>query len=642
MKALLHIFSFAWLLLSVLYTGAQPAKEIDSLKTVLREWEPQDSAYYHNLVHISTQFLFLHNLDSAAYYVGQAWKGLSQNEFPFLRAYALNRMGIIAGEKGDFPKSIEHFEDALSIGERLKNQELAKKIYSDFGRTYLNMEAWDKALALFFKALELAEEQEDLEGKHIYLHNISVAYSFLEQPKRALEFKRKSLDLPGYKLPPIRSIPVYMGLSSVFKELGQHDSSAIYAEKALHVAREIQHVPFQIRIYSALATNATDQESYSQALAYLNAQEELLNPKDLSMLNIHYNDKAYALFGLKRFEEAFNFAEKGLATAKELGQHGYLNNAYLQLYTFHKESNNTSEALKFRELLRTVEDSLALNEKQQELEKLEIQYASRQKEKELRRLKEATEKQEKLLKNQRLGLIISGVVLLLLGAATFIFFRNRMLKEKLQRSLTEQRLLRAQMNPYFLFHSLSMLQQFIVKGGDKALSLKYLSQFAQLMRKILESSRTEFIPLEEEIETLENYIVLQQLRHNFSFDYQIDIDQAIDKESWGIPSMLLQPVVENAIENRLVSQESCGKLSLDFFRSNGHLEITIEDNGNQKKQAHTQPGSTSQATATQLVQDRLKLLNKSLAQKVLMEIQELTGEHAGTRVTFRLPVMELA
>jgi sensor histidine kinase YesM len=120
------------------------------------------------------------------------------------------------------------------------------------------------------------------------------------------------------------------------------------------------------------------------------------------------------------------------------------------------------------------------------------------------------------------------------------------------------------MDPHFIFNALGNIQGMILRK-DTDLAVLYLGKFAQLSRRVLEQSRMETITLEEEIQTLENYIELQQLRLNQSFDYQIHCDQSIDRQI-SVPPLLIQPFVENAVEHGLkplpLSQK--GLLTISF------------------------------------------------------------------------------
>ena len=632
---------FTPLLCLSFWAMGQPHVEIDSMKAQLEGMETVDSVYLQTQMRIGTQFLFLHLPDSAAHYVESAWEKIPADKFPTLRSYALNRKGIIAGEKRRFSESIDYFRQAIAIAKVLESQKLLQHNYSDLARTYLQMEQWGKALEYNFQSLELAEELQDLEGQSLILHNISVAYAYSERHEQSLAYKRKSRSLPGLSLPPLRNISSCMGLSATFRQLDQMDSAAFYAELALSLAKEMGHEPFQMRIYSSLAANALDRELFSQAMAYLAEEEKLIPPSDSSMRFDYLNDKAYALYGLKRFEEALSTAKQAQGLAEALGQLVYLNNSYLQLYTLYKKQGNYGEALHFREKLRTIEDSISLLSQKQSFERLELSYETRKKERELSHLAAERHQKADQLQQRSWTFWILGATILLSVLGMSLFYRNQILRKKHQRSLLEQRLLRAQMNPYFFFHALSTLQQFILKGGNKKESLSYLSRFAQLMRNILESSQSEYIPLEEELETLENYLKLQQLRHDFAFEYEIEIDQNVDQENWGIPSMLLQPVVEQAIEGRLASAPGLGKISLGLHRNNGHLQITIADNG---KREQGQEEEQSPASGTQLVRQRIHLLNKGASKPLHMHTQALSspqGRFIGTQVVFDLPVISL-
>lgn len=625
------------------FLWAQPQQEIDSLKQVLQRQVPGDSAFLINQLHLATQFFFLHQFDSAEVYIDSAWSQLPPDQYPELTIYALNRKGILAAELGDIPSSIQHLKEGLRLSEAYEIKKGIKNQYLALGRTYMFLEEWGIASDYYFKGLELAEELGDLEDQYIALHNLSIPFSHSGRSDQSLQYKRKSLQIPGYRPPPVRMIATYMGMADDFKDLAVYDSASIYAEKALDLAKALKHIPFQVRIYSALTNNTIQQELFSQALDYSNTQAALLNPRDSAMLGSHLVNRAYALFGLDRYQQALQVAERACGIAEKSGHLLLLNNVYFQLYTFYRDLNQHQQALLYREKLRTIEDQINFDAKGKELNRLEIVYETQQKEKELAILEQEAARQEMALRNRSLGIWVIGGISLLGIIGAFLYLRNRMLHSQLQRSLTEQRLLRAQMNPYFFFHALSTLERSILKGEDKTTSLHYLSRFAKLMRNILEGSRTEFIPLEEEIENLENYLELQRLRHDFSFAYEIEIDHSVDRENWGIPSMLLQPVVEQAIEGRLLPYKELGKLSLDFQQKEGTLEVTIEDNGGREAtgQIHRLSGKDNLPSGTHLVTQRLALLNTQQFKQAGMEVRGLTnaqGVAVGTRVVVQLPV----
>jgi sensor histidine kinase YesM len=143
----------------------------------------------------------------------------------------------------------------------------------------------------------------------------------------------------------------------------------------------------------------------------------------------------------------------------------------------------------------------------------------------------------------------------------------------------QQRLLRSQMNPHFLFNSLASIQNFIIKEKP-SLASDYLGRFSKLMRQILNSTAVEYVPLEEEISSIENYLALQKVRYRDMFDYTLEVDEEIDTETTRIPPMLAQPFIENAIEHGILHKGSKGNIGVRFNLENDQVRVfEVEDDG---------------------------------------------------------------
>jgi hypothetical protein len=138
----------------------------------------------------------------------------------------------------------------------------------------------------------------------------------------------------------------------------------------------------------------------------------------------------------------------------------------------------------------------------------------------------------------------------------------------------------AQLNPHFIFNTLSNIIYYIKKNKNQE-AHKYLNTFSKLLRSYIKSSRNKWLPLNEEIENIENYIILQQSRFENKFDYTIAIDTDLDTENIQLPSLLLQPLVENAIHHGLQQKDEKGMLTLSFKKGNNEntIVIVIEDDG---------------------------------------------------------------
>src|SRR6185295_7264690 len=144
--------------------------------------------------------------------------------------------------------------------------------------------------------------------------------------------------------------------------------------------------------------------------------------------------------------------------------------------------------------------------------------------------------------------------------------------------------LRSQMNPHFIFNSLNSIQHFITTK-EKEEALNYLSKFSKLIRQILENSRENTVSIANELQLLQLYVQLEQLRFSNKFTYHLHTDEELDIENTEIPPLLIQPYVENAILHGLVSKNGNGELNLSFEKKNGALICKVEDNGIGRKQS---------------------------------------------------------
>jgi len=243
--------------------------------------------------------------------------------------------------------------------------------------------------------------------------------------------------------------------------------------------------------------------------------------------------------------------------------------------------------------------------------------------------------------------------LLLFGLAatgTYIVFKWRVgnirkeekIKTDLNRKMAEleMKALRAQMNPHFVFNSLSSIQESIVTGKTDAAS-KYLSKFSKLIRLILENSGKQFISLKTEIDSLTLYLELESFRFE-NFTYTFSIDPQIDANFTMIPSMVIQPFIENALKHGLSKKKNDKHLKIDIRMEHGRLAAIVEDNGVGRAiaaQVKTLERKDHHSMGIKITEERLQLLgeqNGAAAQ--ITDLFDREGNAAGTLVKIILPV----
>jgi PAS domain-containing protein len=198
--------------------------------------------------------------------------------------------------------------------------------------------------------------------------------------------------------------------------------------------------------------------------------------------------------------------------------------------------------------------------------------------------------------------------------------------------------LRSIMNPHFIFNALNSIQ-FYIANNERVNAINYLSTFSKLIRMVLTHSVSDQIRLSEKIEMLKNYIELEKLRFEGKFEYFFEIDQNVNAEEIRIPTLLMQPYVENAIIHGLQNKAGKGKLVIRITECDEHLVFEVEDNGigreaTAKLNAQKQPAHKS--VGTKLTEERLKLINDQSGVAVSFTDLWNGSEPAGTRVTIKI------
>ena len=221
---------------------------------------------------------------------------------------------------------------------------------------------------------------------------------------------------------------------------------------------------------------------------------------------------------------------------------------------------------------------------------------------------------------------------------------------RLQATSLQLKALRAQMNPHFMYNALNSIQNYITSKEVKD-AAKYLAKFAKLMRQSLDYSDLEIISLEKEKEFLEDYLYInQKLRFRDRLQYKITVTEEIEEDIIGVPTMIVQPYVENAIEHGLRTKEG-GLVSINFkLKDDYSILCTVEDNGigrakakeiKEKEKAYL----NHQSKGTSITEDRLRLLHNSrLIEDVFVITTDLTdskGKPKGTRVEIIIPIKEI-
>lgn len=353
--------------------------------------------------------------------------------------------------------------------------------------------------------------------------------------------------------------------------------------------------------------------------------------KDKVAISKSLDAKGETSAAIKEAEEAAHIADT-INNPKEQA------NAFRSLASLYEKNGQTNQALSaYKKYTEAMDENEKLNETRL-TEKSEL----------IRKQKDIEEFTKDVYIGQtieqatvfRQQLIIYGLlaIILIIGVTSFFIFKNAQ-ASKLANRLLALKSLRSQMNPHFIFNALNSVNQFISQQDERTAN-RFLSEFALLMRLVLDNSQEDFIPLQKEQEILSLYLKLEHYRFRDKFDYEIKIDDTINAEMIQVPPMLIQPYIENAVWHGLRYKDQKGTLQLHFYKQNGDLVAEITDDGIGRKRSaelKTENQKKHNSTGLKNIEERLAIINKVYKLNYRVHIEDRQDAN-GTRVSLYLPI----
>lgn len=522
-------------------------------------------------------------------------------------AKAYGSIGIVFSEQSNYAQALKFYLKSVKIYEQLKDDVRCSKLYNNIGIVYKSQKSDFKALQYFTKAQKL---QSKLNDPNIGITLTNIANSYLNQKnlEKAFEYYNKA------KL----SIDKYQDL----RALGEwYNNMGLYFKATNNSSKAIENWNLAILCFDKI------EDKFGVADTYIYLGQLYLQENQL--------------------ENALQSANKSLQLAKQIGVLEQTVISEKLLSDIYSKLGKSDEALQHYKLYSKSNDSLIseVSIRKSVEEEMNFEFEKR----EVLQKKEL-EKKELLLQEQskrnNLQLLFAVLFALLLSGIIFLVYNRRQLKKTLtlQKELAEyeQKALHLQMNPHFVFNCLGSISSFIVQNGTDS-AIKYLSKFSKLMRLTLEYSKEALIPIDKEIESLQNYLELEQLRFNQKFNFTINKSNDIE-DDMAIPPLLLQPFVENSIIHGLIPKAEKGLITINFSIDKENLLCTIEDNGigfDKSKEIKETLVSVHKSMALDITKKRLEMMEASTSKKANVAIEELKnkdGAILGTKVVLNLPI----
>jgi tetratricopeptide (TPR) repeat protein len=631
----------------------------------LAKYNPGDSALYYNnkaytifdqindnrgralsCYSLAYVYSFKGDLDEAEKYssLSLQYFTLAQEKRGMINA--CSALSYLAKQQKDFSKAQTYIQKAIEIARSTHDTLPLADVTNSLGNIYKDMALFKQAIDEYFEALNLWEHLGDSNGISIAYGSIGLMYYYQKEWDMALEFSFKKIPLANAAGDLWEVSKTYNTIAQIYNSKTKYDSALLYLYKGLQLNKEMNYPSGIAAAYHNIASSYLLTNNLDSAFYYINLAVTLAKQIDDPEIVNYYITLGNVYKSMGNYPEALTNTLKAYNMGKKLQLPMVINNSSAQLSDIYSHLNRNDLAYKYLKEHFELSDSISNDEILKRVTRLELQYDfdKKQKEAEYARMEEQI-LQENRIKQQKLYVKGLLVLFILFAIISLLYIRHNRLRAMYSRIDLEQRLLRAQMNPHFLFNSLCAVQDFILANKPQKANT-FLTKIAKLMRNILENSREEYIPLEKEIETIRLYLDLQQLRFETEFDYNIVIDDAIDPENISIPPMLTQPCVENSIEHGLLHSKRKGLLSIEYNLMNGLMMLEVTDNGIGRKKAAslTSDKRKKQSLSTLLTTQRLEHFRKKLREKnINYEIFDLyENEKAlGTKVIMKLPYKKI-
>ncbi len=559
---------------------------------------------------------------------------------------SLNVLSYLARQQRDLDKARVHIEKAIATAREVKDTLPLANALNDLGNLYKEMALNSQAIDKYFEALRLWELKNDLAGISIAYGSIGLAYFYQKDFDKALEYTKKHFTLSEKRGDLWEMSKMCNNIAQIFTSINLHDSAMVYHRMSLRLNREMSIPSGEANACYVIASTFLNLRQTDSAFWYIRKAFEISSSHELIIPPEYYVTIGKIQLMKGNYRLAADNCLKAYSLAKEKEVPLIVSSASLLLSEIYARSDRENLAYKYLKEHMQLKDSISNDEFLTQITRMEIQYDFDKKQK----AAEYAQMQERMVSDNKIkqqSLYLKGLLILLAIVALFslLIIRHNQLRARYAHIDLEQRLLRAQMNPHFIFNSLCAVQDFILSGKSQKANT-FLTKIARLMRNILENSREEFISLNKEIETLKLYLDVQQLRFETGFDYEIAVQETIDPENVSVPPMLAQPCVENSIEHGLLPSGEKGKISICYTLKDGLIMLEVTDNGVGRRQAASAPEGImkKQSVSTGLTEKRLAHFRRTMKEKnISYNISDLYDADvaAGTKVVMMLPYRKI-
>jgi len=562
---------------------------------------------------------------------------------------------------------------------------------NQLGMKYRNISHYEKAATLHKQALSASEEANNIDFKILSLNMLGVVYRRTDAIKTALDYNQKALELAESIENPSnhikRSINVALnGIGNLYQTLEQYDLAILQFERALKLEEELgnklglainhQNIGHCMELKGDLEAAL---ENYRKSLAYNEEidsdigrlicknslaqiylkqdmpylalvlleplHEESKSIGDYSITSLVFINTGWAHTKLANYDEAEDFIQEGLKMAQNRNIPSNILYAYEKMSDLENTRGDYKKAYEFYKKVDEYDKQISSATNLRYMNDIIVKYENEKKNNQIAVLAKENEIVRLRLKKNQTTLLVSALIVGLISSILYILYRQYQSKNEKRVLTLEQQMLRSQMNPHFLFNSLNSIKLYIINNEQKN-AVHYLNKFSKLVRKILEASSQKEIPLSEELGTMELYMNIENIRFSNEIDFKIEVEEGINVDNIKIPSLTLQPFLENSLWHGLSPKDGEKKIQVNVkHKDKGHVTIEIMDNGIGRTMAEVNKENRvlkRKSLGIRITKERLANFAKDYQNKFDVDILDLfdeNGDPNGTKVVLDIPTI---
>lgn len=641
------VIAWTFLLLSGLRAQSSQLTTIDSLKQLYEQSnKEEDRIIYLSKIafyNIST------NPDSALLMVEKSLESAKRIDYQDGIASCYNTMGWAFFQKGQNEKAVNYIQSAIEIYQKNKNNENLFSSYFNLSSIFIRQENYAEALKYLLRTLSLLEIYPNHTQSVGVYRNLGIVYREMKDYDKAIEYFNKAIDVNLKNNNKHLAADIKISLGILYNQINKNKLAIKEYEECYELYQQ------EKSLYGMSIVRENEGELYLKLKKYPKAlicfeeaksgYEQLGNKADLAYISMSI---ARLYTAMRDFPQAIKSLERGLVFSQEVSAKNYEMDIYGQFSETFEEEGNYASALKYNKIYQALKDSLQSEAEVNQLNRVRVEFETQQKDKEITLLNT-----EKALQNEKSNRRLGIMIATLLGAislAVALYIRSKLLENENLLALkeneltqqkqqqTEQKLLRSQMNPHFIFNCLNTIDSFVLQNRKQDAS-RLIQRFSKLSRQILEFTSQSEILVEEAMGMIKVYLQIEQTRYSGNFDFSITINEQVEKCL--IAPMIIQPFIENAIIHGIKNlEDGRGFISVQVEPDGDFIRFTVCDNGVGRLQSQLikkEQTKSHNSKAMEITTARLAAIHKSANVDDYIKYTDFEGEISGTKVEIWLP-----